>query len=71
MMHQRLTGMAPQVAAAQEQQRLAKARASGVVTPDPAGAPVDPYTLAMKEAKAKGIMPGTAAFNQLITKFSQ
>lgn len=70
MMHQRLTGMEPQVAAAQEQQRLAKARASGVIAPDPATAPVDPYALAMKDAKTKGIMPGTPAFNQLLLKYS-
>jgi len=71
MMHQRLSGMQPQVAAAQEQQRLAKARASGVVSPDPAPAPVDSYQLALKEAQSKGIQPGTPAFNRILLKYPQ
>lgn len=70
MMYQRQNGQDRSVVAAQEQQRLAKARASGVVAPDPASAPVDPYQMAMKEARSKGITPGTAQFNALILKYS-
>ena len=71
MLHERVSGQSTQVAAAQEQQRLAKGRAASVVAPDPAAGPVDPYALALKEARGKGIQPGTAAFNSLLLKYTK
>lgn len=68
MMAARLSGADRMATHAQEQTRLAQGRAARTTTADPAPAPVDPYAAALKEAKAKGILPGTPAFNRLIDK---
>lgn len=71
LMYQRLNGAKRTAQHAQEQTRLVKGRAEGVVAPDASPAPADPYQLAKKEAAKLGIMPGTAAFNRLIDKYTQ
>ena len=52
---------------AKEQQRLTKGEAA--ITRDPRAAHTDPYTLAMAEAKRKGIDPSTPRFAQLLAKY--
>lgn len=52
---------------AKEQQRLTKGEAS--ITRDPRPANTDPYTLAIAEARRKGIDPSTPRFAQLLAKY--
>lgn len=52
---------------AKEQQRLTKGEAA--ITRDPRAANTDPYTLAIAEAKRKGIDPSTPRFAQLLAKY--
>lgn len=70
LMHKRLNGSERQTMHAQEQSRLVRGRAANTISADPAAAPSDPYQLARKEAAKQGIMPGTAAFNKLIDRFT-
>jgi len=70
MMYQQRVGTQRQSMHAQEQQRLTRGRAQTPIQADPASAPADPYHLAKKEAAKQGIMPGTAAFNKLVDRFS-
>jgi hypothetical protein len=55
---------------AQEQVRLAQGRSSRTTTADPATAPTDPYRLALKDARERGITPGSPEFNRLIDKYT-
>lgn len=52
---------------AKEQQRLTKGEAA--ITRDPRPANTDPYTLAIAEARRKGIDPSTPRFAQLLAKY--
>jgi hypothetical protein len=52
---------------AKEQQRLTKGEAA--ITRDPRPANTDSYTLAIAEAKRKGIDPSTPRFAQLLAKY--
>lgn len=71
LMAAKLSGADRQATHAQEQVRLAQGRAARTTTADPAPSPVDPYKAAMKEATAKGIVPGTPAFNRLLDKYER
>lgn len=52
---------------AKEQQRLTKGESA--ITRDPRPANTDPYTLAIAEARRKGIDPSTPRFAQLLAKY--